>query len=139
VVIVRGKGNKIRTIPLNQIAFDVLKERLRVRHICGDLVFPSSTGTKIQKQRLIIAFKKAVKQAGIDDFTFHDLRHTFATRLAQSGVDLYAISRLLGHNDISTTQRYAHHSPESLRNSVEVLEKCYNFTTFGVEGKREQL
>jgi integrase len=71
------------------------------------------------------------EKAGIIDFTFHDLRHTFATRLAQAGVDLYAISKLLGHSDIGTTQRYAHHCPESLRHSVEILENCYNFTTFG--------
>ena len=129
-IMVKGKGNKIRTIPLNQIAFDILKERLKTRHINSDLVFPSSMGTKIQKQRLLIAFKKAVKQAGIVDFTFHDLRHTFATRLAQAGVDLYAISKLLGHSEISTTQRYAHHCPESLRHSVEILENYYNFTTF---------
>ena len=60
--------------------------------------------------------------------------------MAQAGVDLYAISKLLGHNEISTTQRYAHHCPESLRSSVEILENCYNFTTFGVsivEGVKE--
>lgn len=131
VMIVKGKGNKIRSIPLNKIAFDILKNRMKTRHINSDLVFPSSEGTKIQRQRLLIAFKKAVKKIGVVDFRFHDLRHTFATRLAQSGVvDLYAISKLLGHNDISTTQRYAHHCPESLRHSVEILENCYNFTTF---------
>jgi site-specific recombinase XerD len=140
VIIVKGKGNKIRTIPLNKIALEVIKDRLKTRHINSDLVFPSSSGTKIQKQRLLIAFKKAVKKEGIIDFTFHDLRHTFATRLAQSGVDLYAISKLLGHSDISTTQRYAHHCPESLRNSVEILENCYNSATFSesvAEGVRE--
>lgn len=137
VIIVKGKGDKTRTIPLNKIAFDILKERSKTRHINSDLVFPSSEGTKIQRQRLLIAFKKAVKKAGIVDFTFHDLRHTFATRLAQAGVDLYAISKLLGHSDIGTTQRYAHHCPESLRHSVEILENCYNFTTFGSNGENE--
>ena len=137
VIIVKGKGDKTRTIPLNKIAFDILKDRSKTRHINSDLVFPSSEGTKIQRQRLLIAFKKAVKKAGIVDFTFHDLRHTFATRLAQAGVDLYAISKLLGHSDIGTTQRYAHHCPESLRHSVEILENCYNFTTFGSNGENE--
>lgn len=42
------------------------------------------------------AFEKAVERAGLVDFTFHDLRHTFATRLAQMGVDLYLISNCLG-------------------------------------------
>ncbi|MBE0427385.1 MAG: tyrosine-type recombinase/integrase [Nitrospirae bacterium] len=51
------------------------------------------------------------------------------TRLAQAGVDLYKIAKLLGHNDISTTQRYAHHCPESLRSSVDILTEYYNSTT----------
>ncbi|MDP7661648.1 MAG: tyrosine-type recombinase/integrase [Gammaproteobacteria bacterium] len=65
----------------------------------------------------------------MEDFTFHGLRHTFATRLAQSKIDLYRISKLLGHKDISTTQRYAHHCSDSLRDGVEILEVGYNLTT----------
>ena len=61
------------------------------------------------------AFYHARDRAEIDDFTFHDLRHTFATRFAQAGVDLYKISKLLGHKDIKMTQRYSHHCPDSLR------------------------
>ena len=61
-----------------------------------------------------------------------DLRHTFATRLVQAGVDLYTVSKLLGHREITTTQRYAHHYPESLRSGVEVLDKCYKSATIGV-------
>ena len=68
-------------------------------------------------------------KGGIDDFRLHDLRHTFATRLAQAGVDIYKISKLLGHKDIKMTQRYAHHCPDSLRDGVEVLESDYNLTT----------
>ncbi|MHC4322256.1 MAG: tyrosine-type recombinase/integrase [Planctomycetota bacterium] len=55
------------------------------------------------------AFRRTAKNAGIEDFRFHDLRHTFATRSAQAGVDLYKISKLLGHKDIKMTQRYSHH------------------------------
>jgi hypothetical protein len=54
--------------------------------------------------------------------------------LVQAGVDLYKVSKLLGHKDISTTQRYAYHYPESLRSGVEILD-CYNFAT--VEEKKE--
>ena len=60
-----------------------------------------------------------------------DPRHTFATRLAQAGVDLYKISKLLGHKDIKMTQRYSHHCPDSLRDGVEILESDYNLTTMG--------
>jgi site-specific recombinase XerD len=89
-----------------------------------------------------VAFKKALEKAEINDFHFHDLRHTFATRLAQSGVDLLKICELLGHEDISTTQRYAHHCPDSLRSSVDALEKYYDFTTVdekATEGAKENI
>jgi site-specific recombinase XerD len=128
-ITVKGKGDKVRTIPLNAIAIEILKTRMKTHHIHSELVFPSATGTKIMRQRLVRAFSKAAKDSGLQDFHFHDLRHTFATRLAQAGVDLYKIAKLLGHNDISTTQRYAHHCPESLRSSVDILTEYYNFTT----------
>jgi hypothetical protein len=62
-------------------------------------------------------------KAGIVDCHFHDLRHTFATRLVQSGIDLYKVQRLLGHKSPIMTQRYAHHYPESLRDGVEILDR----------------
>jgi len=51
------------------------------------------------------------------------MRHTFATRLVQRGVDLYKVQRLLGHKTSLITQWYAHHSPESLRDGVNVLDQ----------------
>ena len=136
-VTVKGKGDKIRTIPLNDVAFEILKPRmLTLARAKDDFIFPSAAGTKILRRRLIRAFFKAVKDAGLEGFHFHDLRHTFATRLAQAGIDLYRIAKLLGHNDISTTQRYAHHCPESLRSGVDVLQNYYNSTTLAVEGDK---
>ncbi|MCC6324058.1 MAG: hypothetical protein DCC43_06945 [Candidatus Brocadia sp.] len=49
--------------------------------------------------------------------------------LAQKGIDIYKISKLLGHHDIRMTQRYSHHCPDSLRNGVQILEADYNLTT----------
>ena len=86
-------------------------------------VFASETGTKVDACNLRRGFYGALKRAGITDFRFHDLRHTFATRLAQAGIDLYKIVKLLGHKDIKMTQRYSHHCPESLRDGVEVLDR----------------
>gem|GEM_PF-3918301 len=54
------------------------------------------------------AFKNACIRAGIESLRFHDLRHTFATRLVLSGVDLVTVSKLLGHSTIHMTMRYAH-------------------------------
>jgi integrase len=86
-------------------------------------VFTTSQGTPIHARNLVRAFTTARKKAGLEDVRFHDLRHTFATRLVQAGVDLYRVQRLLGHKTPTMTQRYAHHSPESLRDGVRVLEQ----------------
>jgi len=51
------------------------------------------------------------------------LRHAFATRLVQKGIDLYVVKELLGHKTITMTMRYAHHNPESLRHGVDVLDE----------------
>ncbi len=76
-----------------------------------------------------MSFYRVMKKAMINNFRWHDLRHTFATRLAQAGIDLYKVSKLLGHKDIKMTQRYTHHCPDSLRDGVEILDTDYNLTT----------
>jgi integrase len=123
VLVVKSKNGEKRTIPMNQKVFDLLKAKAKERKNDDKFVFASEAGTKILRRNLMRAFYHARDRAKIDDFTFHDLRHTFATRLAQSGVDLYKIQKLLGHKTITMTQRYSHHCPESLRSGVEVLDK----------------
>ena len=68
-------------------------------------------------------YNKARKNAGIEDVRFHDLRHSFATRLVQNGVDIYKVQKLMRHKSPQMTQRYAHHSTESLRDGVEVRDR----------------
>ncbi len=123
VTVVRSKNGEKRTIPLSIRAFELLKVKVKGMDSGSGFVFPSEAGTKIDDKNLRRAFYEALKRAEIDDFRFHDLRHTFATRLAQAGVDLYKIAKLLGHKDIKMTQRYSHHYPESLRDGVAVLDK----------------
>jgi integrase len=69
------------------------------------------------------AFENARNRAGIKNLTFHTLRHTFATRLVLSGVDLATVSKLLGHSTIQMTMRYSHPTPEALKNAVSKLDK----------------
>jgi len=69
------------------------------------------------------AFKNACIRAGIKSLRFHDLRHTFATRLVLAGVDLATVSKLLGHSSIQMTMRYTHPTPEALKNAVSRLNK----------------
>jgi site-specific recombinase XerD len=65
----------------------------------------------------------ALKAAEIEDFRWHDLRHCCASYLVQNGVSLPVVAEILGHRDTSITQRYAHLSPEHLRESVVGLDK----------------
>jgi integrase len=67
------------------------------------------------------AFTRACKDAGIEDLTFHDLRHTFASRLVANGTDLNTVKELMGHSKLTTTQRYLHSSVELKRAAVDSL------------------
>lgn len=120
LTVMKSKNKEKRGIPLNIAAMEVLIRRSKVIPISG-YIFATSNGTKITPRNLSRAFVKAVTKAGVKNFRCHDLRHSFATRLVQNGIDIYKVAKLLGHKDISTTQRYAHHYPESLRDGVEVL------------------
>jgi len=122
VYVLQEKVGEKKTVPLTPTLFELLKAKSKVRHIGHNLVFPSENGTRISGSNLVRAFRGALKKAEIENFRFHDLRHTFASRLAQSGIDPYTIQRLLGHKDPKMVQRYAHHSVESLRNGIAVLE-----------------
>ena len=126
IVVVKSKNGEKRTIPMSEAVFNILAD-VKVIHI-SNRVFPHSVGA------LKDGFPRAVKKAGLDDFRFHDLRHTFATRLVQNGVDLYKVKELLGHKTITMTMRYAHHCPESLRSSIETLDKCYKSVTINKFG-----
>lgn len=115
-----GKGNKLRIIHMNKTVQDLLL-RLRKKNNDGSLVFPS---TRTGKRYVTVkkAWAKALKDAGIENFRFHDLRHTAASWMVQSGADLYSVQKILGHADIRTTQRYAHLSPQYLRNDICKLD-----------------
>ena len=134
ILIQKTKNGKPKTLPLNKFALDVLNRRSKMKSIKNDLVFFNKNGRKIHVSNLRKSFYRVMGKVGIKDFRFHDLRHTFASRLAQAGVDLYKISKLLGHKDIKMTQRYSHHCSDSLRDGVEILESDYNLTT--MEKKR---
>ncbi|MFQ5779959.1 MAG: tyrosine-type recombinase/integrase [Nitrospiria bacterium] len=129
VTVFRSKNGERRTIPLNRTAVKLLKGKSKVRALKTNLVFHSKAHTGIDVNNLRRAYRSALDKAKIKDFRFHDLRHTFATRLVQAGVDIYKVQRLLGHKSPTMTQRYPHHYPESLRDGVEILDQRENFIT----------
>jgi site-specific recombinase XerD len=119
------KTSEWRSVPLIRRVREMLSTKhanQKVRPLKEALVFLNPTGQAVNIHELRSAFEKALDNAGINNFRFHDLRHTFATRLAQNGVDLFTIQKLLGHTTFATTQRYAHHYTESLRRGINVLD-----------------
>lgn len=129
ITVMESKNGEKRTIPMNEIVYDLLKEIGKVRVIGREWVFHSPISkAKLFNQALERAFAKCVNEAGIEDLHFHDLRHSFGTRLSQKGIDVLTIKALLGHKTLTMTSRYVHHNVESLRKSVEGID-FHNFST----------
>jgi site-specific recombinase XerD len=97
VTVIRSKNGQKRTIPLNEKVSRLLLIKSISRSNEGEFVFPSQAYTMLSKYNVGRGFRKAARRAKVQDFRFHDLRHTFATRLVQAGKDLYKVQRLLGH------------------------------------------
>lgn len=128
------KNDESLCIPINDTLFETLKDLQKVRYLDSNLVFMRN-GRPLYKKLIERALKKACKQARITDFRFHDLRHTFASMLVESGVDLYTVQKLLGHKDGRMTQRYAHLTQDKLIRAVKVLDNSHNFVIVR-EGER---
>jgi len=112
--LMRTKNNESRTVPISDRLLPVL-ERLYVER-SGGYVFSKPDGSPYGNWRK--AFENACKRAGIEDFRFHDLRHTFASYLVMAGVDIRTVQELMGHKDIKMTMRYSHLSQSHLLEAV---------------------
>lgn len=112
-----AKSRKARHLPLNAEAHAVL-ERWQRQGTTG-LVFPSPAGGRLGNIKS--SWEAVCEAAWLRDFRFHDLRHTFASRLVMAGVDLNTVRELLGHSDIRMTLRYAHLAPQKLADAVALL------------------
>ncbi len=121
VITVReSKHGESRTVPMSDRLAELFGQQLDSHK--SEWVFPGRfpeehfTGTGA-----IHGLKAAMKRAGVDNLTWHDLRHTFCSRLAMAGCSLATIQQLAGHKTITVTQRYAHLSPEHNRAAMELL------------------
>ena len=123
LTILEQKNGARDTLPVNDTAMEILQARAAVRTSSTEAVFLNGAGHPRNARNLLRAFYPAMRKAGITRFRFHDLRHTFATRLIQAGVDVYTVQKLGRWKTISMVLRYAHHQPESLRGGAEVLDR----------------
>ena len=114
----KTKNGERRDIPINDDLKGTLQgitRRLDIPYV----FFDSATGRPFQDVKR--SFNTACRKAGITDFHFHDLRHTFASHLIMAGVDITTVSKLLGHKSLTMTLRYAHLAPNHLQNAVNML------------------
>lgn len=112
------KNGERRALPLQGHALTLVRDLAKVRRIDTDLLFP---GTKDPKRPLVIGniFNAAVARAGIENFHFHDLRHSAASYLAMNGATIPEIAGVLGHKTLQMVKRYAHLSDQHTARVVE--------------------
>lgn len=119
-----GKGQKDRTVPLSAQLRAALREHLRRRQDTRcDALFPSSVGTPLSPTQLQRLFDRWLAAAGLEakGYTLRSLRHAAATRWMRAGMNLRDVQEMLGHEDVGTTSRYLHASPEHIRS--EMIQK----------------
>jgi integrase len=120
------KNGDRREIPINGSLRDTLQKTV-VRRIDIPYVFHDPKTGKVY-QDVKRSFHSACKKAKINDFHFHDLRHTFASQLVMAGIDLTTVKELLGHKTLTMTLRYAHLAPGHKVRAVDVLDGVLNDT-----------
>jgi len=131
-VVVRGKGNKERTVWLVNGALTALRDWVAVRGIDpGPLFVPVNKGGVIRlghrltTQAVYKMLQKRAAQAGVQPFTPHDLRRTFVSQLLAAGVDIAIVARMAGHASVETTARYDRRPEEAKRQAAERLHLPY--------------
>lgn len=129
--------NSIRTVPLNNNLIDLLLEHRKKQMIERDsnidiyfdnnLVFSTPQGNYLSESNVRKSFKRVLKKCNLNDFRFHDLRHTFATRLFENGIPPKTVQSLLGHSNISTTLNiYTHVMKDTKDKAIDKLNFLFN-------------
>lgn len=125
-IIITGKGNKQRTVYLNNACLNAIKDYMKVRPVDGvkdkDALFLSNRKTRISPKTVQHIVDEYLEKSGLSGqgFSTHKLRHTAATLMYQYGhVDVLQLKEILGHENLSTTEIYTHVVDEQLRSSVD--------------------
>ena len=122
-----GKGGKERTIYLNEACLNAINQyipernKIQITPRDKNALFVSERGQRISRRTIQYTVEKYVKKIGLDPrkYTTHKLRHTAATLMHQSGVDIRVLQEILGHKQLSTTEIYTHVSNDSIREAVK--------------------
>ncbi len=118
ITVKHTKTKRARRIPMNNCLTSTLQS-VRIADDTDGYVFAHENGKPYGSVKT--AFYRTVRKAGIGHLRFHDLRHTFATRMAEVS-NLPSVQAMLGHRDIKTTMRYAHATREQMSMGVQLLE-----------------
>lgn len=119
------KSNRHRTLPLHPVALEALRAQEPLTKPLGGLVWCLEDGAQMTKQHIRDHFKRALKEAGLRDIRWHDLRHTFASTLTSAGANLQSVQILLGHSEVRTTMRYSHLSKSDLQNAISMISETH--------------
>ncbi|MCM1077105.1 MAG: tyrosine recombinase XerD [Bacteroides sp.] len=124
-IVVRGKGDKERMVPVSEVALYEIAEYLRDRELLNvkpdstNILFLNRRGGRMTRERIFQIVKSLAEAAGIrKNISPHTLRHSFATHLLEGGANLRAIQQMLGHETIATTQIYIHLDRSTLRTDI---------------------
>lgn len=127
IVKVHGKGDKFRYVPVGQSALKAIWSYLEIRYKFNpkqgeESLFLTKSGIAFDRESLMEILKDYFLRLGRNKgYSVHTLRHTFATHMLNNGADLRAIQEMLGHANLSTTEKYTHVSMKELKKAVELL------------------
>lgn len=126
-LLITGKGNKQRLVPINQLALkhiDIYRKNVRshisIKKDQEDFLFLNMRGSKLSRVSIFNIVKELVEKAAIKKtISPHTLRHSFATHMIENGADLRAVQEMLGHESITTTEIYTHISRRQLKDVID--------------------
>jgi integrase len=116
------KNDEFRSVPLEWDARELLLEHYKIRREDSDIVFPSKKNPAVSYD-FRNPWKKALVIAKVEDFRWHDLRHSCASYLAMNGVPMLTIAEILGHKTLSMVQRYTHLNTEHLTEAISDMNR----------------
>jgi len=134
ILLPQTKNGDSRIIHLNDMAMTVIRSISWTEETKpGDLIFPDWTPGQVS-----VAFIRLCQDLKIENFRFHDLRHTAASWMRMSGADIHTVATLLGHKNLATARRYQHLSPAFLAEAVGKLDAVFGPKSAENGGERYQ-